>query len=175
LLQTQVRTGKPFNPLLGETYECDRSDDLGWKCITEQVSHHPPMAAQHCEGRGWKCWQEFCLSSKFRGKYLQVIPLGVAHLVFPETGKNVEIMRFMGETTTWYLTSSNFPSGHHYTWRKVTTTVHNIIVGKLWVDNHGETEIVNHTTEDKCHIKYIPYSYFNRDVQRKVYVYRCAN
>lgn len=32
------RTGKPFNPLLGETYECDRMDDLGWRCIAEQVS-----------------------------------------------------------------------------------------------------------------------------------------
>lgn len=25
-------------------------------------------------------------------------------------------------------------TGHHYTWKKVTTTVHNIIVGKLWID-----------------------------------------
>lgn len=32
------RTGKPFNPLLGETYECDRMDDLGWRCLAEQVS-----------------------------------------------------------------------------------------------------------------------------------------
>jgi len=82
----QVRTGKPFNPLLGETFECDRLDDLGWRCFNEQVSHHPPMAAQYCEGRGWKCWQEFTMSSKFRGKYLQVIPLGIAHLVFTESG-----------------------------------------------------------------------------------------
>jgi len=35
---TLNRTTKPFNPLLGETYECDRTDDMGWKCITEQVS-----------------------------------------------------------------------------------------------------------------------------------------
>lgn len=35
---TTTRTGKPFNPLLGETYECDRSRDLGWKAISEQVS-----------------------------------------------------------------------------------------------------------------------------------------
>ncbi len=26
-----------------------RSEDLGWKCITEQVMHHPPMVAQFCE------------------------------------------------------------------------------------------------------------------------------
>lgn len=34
---TSNRTNKPFNPLLGETFECDRMDDLGWKCISEQV------------------------------------------------------------------------------------------------------------------------------------------
>lgn len=69
---TAARTGKPFNPLLGETYECDRTDDLGWRAISEQVSHHPPMVAQHCEGQKWRCWQEFTMASKFRGKYLQV-------------------------------------------------------------------------------------------------------
>ena len=28
---TSIRTGKPFNPLLGETFEIDRTDDKGWK------------------------------------------------------------------------------------------------------------------------------------------------
>ncbi|XP_076644474.1 oxysterol binding protein isoform X2 [Halictus rubicundus] len=140
---TATRTGKPFNPLLGETYECDRIDDLGWRAISEQVSHHPPMLAQHCEGRKWRCWQEFTMASKFRGKYLQVIPLGTAHLEM-EGGMQ------------------------HYTWRKVTTTVHNIIVGKLWVDQSGDTDIINHKEGITCHLKYTPYSYFSRDSQRKV-------
>ncbi|XP_043239908.1 oxysterol-binding protein 1-like isoform X2 [Amphibalanus amphitrite] len=141
---TSQRSGKPFNPLLGETYECDRRDDYGWRVISEQVSHHPPMVAQHCEGdAGWECYQEFTMSSKFRGKYLQVIPLGISHLHFPKTG-------------------------NHFTWRKVTTTVHNIIVGRLWVDQHGDMEITNHKTGDKCNLKYVPYSYFSRDVLRKV-------
>ncbi|XP_052861291.1 oxysterol-binding protein 1 isoform X3 [Anopheles cruzii] len=142
---TSNRTGKPFNPLLGETYECDRTDDLGWRCINEQVSHHPPMAAQYCEGRGWRCWQEFTMTSKFRGKYIQIVPLGYAHVEFPATG-------------------------NRYTWRKVTTTVHNIIVGKLWVDNHGEMEIFGERNAKgvKCHLKYLPYSYFTRDTQRRV-------
>lgn len=83
---TSIRTAKPFNPLLGETYEFDRTDDFGWKSIAEQVSHHPPMVAQFCQGRGWRCWQEFTMSSKFRGKYLQVIPLGIAHLEFDSSG-----------------------------------------------------------------------------------------
>lgn len=34
---TGNRTTKPFNPLLGETYEFDRSEDLGWRSLTEQV------------------------------------------------------------------------------------------------------------------------------------------
>lgn len=142
---TSNRIGKPFNPLLGETYECDRTDDLGWKCIAEQVSHHPPMAALHCDGRGWAGWQEFTMTTKFRGKYLQVVPLGNAYVEFRNTG-------------------------NRYGWRKVNTTVHNIIVGKLWVDHHGDMDIVGRNSAKgyKCHLKYIPYSYFSKDSQRKV-------
>lgn len=142
---TANRTGKPFNPLLGETYECDRTDDLGWRCINEQVSHHPPVAVQHCEGRGWVSWQEFTMTSKFRGKYIQVVPLGNSHVEFTA-------------------------SGTKFSWRKVTTTVHNIIVGRLWVDNHGDMEIIGEKSAAgyKCHLKYLPYSYFTRDSQRRV-------
>ena len=34
---TAIRTGKPFNPLLGETYELDRTSDKGWTSLAEQV------------------------------------------------------------------------------------------------------------------------------------------
>jgi len=132
---TAIRAGKPFNPLLGETFEFDRREDLGWRCIAEQVLHHPPMVAQYCESEGWSCWQEFTMRSKFKGKYLEVEPLGITHLEF----KN---------------------SGNHYTWRKVKTVVHNIVIGKLWIDQHGEMEVVNHTKGDKCYMKFEPYSYF---------------
>ena len=89
------------NSISGETYECDRTDDKGFRVLSEQVTHHPPMVAQYCEssrtdskpGEEWKCWQEFTMRSKFRGKYLEVEPCGIAHLVFPK-------------------------SGNHYTWRK---------------------------------------------------------
>ena len=101
------------------------------------------MLAQYCEGRDWVCWREFAMTSKFRGKYLRVDPIDITHLEFPS-------------------------SGHHYTWRKVSTTVHNIIVGKLWVDNHGEMTITNHKTGDLCHLNFPAYSYFSRDTPRKV-------
>ena len=31
------RVNKPFNPMLGETYECDRRAELGWRCFMKQV------------------------------------------------------------------------------------------------------------------------------------------
>ena len=46
------------------------------------------------------------MRSKFKGKYLEVEPLGITHLEFPKTG-------------------------NHYTWRKVKTIVHNIVIGKV--------------------------------------------
>ncbi|KFD65521.1 hypothetical protein M514_01429 [Trichuris suis] len=140
---TVARTGKPFNPLLGETYECDRMDDMGWRSISEQVSHHPPAAALYAESERWKLFQEFTMSSKFRGKYLSIIPMGYSHLEFTD-------------------------SGNYYVWRKVTTVVHNIIVGKLWIDNYGEMTIEEKKYGVKCHLKYIPYSYFSKDTPRRV-------
>ncbi|XP_073803561.1 oxysterol-binding protein 1 isoform X8 [Danio rerio] len=141
---TVHRTGKPFNPLLGETFELDRLQESGYRSLCEQVSHHPPAAAHHAiSERGWTLRQEIALASKFRGKYLSIMPLGSIHCIFEK-------------------------SNNHYTWKKVTTTVHNIIVGKLWIDQSGEIDIVNHRTGDRCHLKFAPYSYFSRDVARKV-------
>ncbi|XP_068558946.1 oxysterol-binding protein 2 isoform X3 [Cebidichthys violaceus] len=141
---TVHRTAKPFNPLLGETYELDRREEFGYRSLCEQVSHHPPAAAHHViSQRGWTLWQEITIASKFRGKYLSIMPLGAIHLLFHS-------------------------SGNQYVWRKVTSTVHNIIVGKLWIDQSGDIEIVNHRTKETCQLKFSPYSYFSRDVPRKV-------
>lgn len=45
------RLYKPFNPLLGETYELRRKS-VGFHYIAEQVSHHPPVSAVFCEVPG---------------------------------------------------------------------------------------------------------------------------
>ncbi|XP_061840064.1 oxysterol-binding protein 1 isoform X4 [Nerophis lumbriciformis] len=141
---TVHRTGKPFNPLLGETFELDRLRECGYRSLCEQVSHHPPAAAHHAfSEKGWTLRQEITLASKFRGKYLSIMPLGAIQCMFAK-------------------------SNNHYSWKKVTTTVHNIIVGKLWIDQSGEIDVVNHKTGDRCHLKFAPYSYFSRDVPRKV-------
>ncbi|VDN52401.1 unnamed protein product [Dracunculus medinensis] len=140
---TGNRTTKPFNPLLGETFECDRWADLGWRSMAEQVCHHPPVTAHHADGRKWSLHQDFTMTSRFRGKYLSIIPIGYTYIKFNGRSNN-------------------------YSYKKVTTTVHNIIVGKLWIDNHGEMVITNHLTGDKCFLKFHAYSYFSRDIPRKV-------
>ncbi len=61
-----------------------------------------------------------------------------------------------------------FKDGQHYTWSKVTITVHNIIVGRLWAENHGDAVIKNHATNHTCHMHYDAHSYFSRDSDRRV-------
>ena len=40
------------------------------------------------------------------------------------------------------ITHLEFPkSGNHYTWRKVKTVVHNIVIGKLWIDQVRKLEV----------------------------------
>lgn len=95
-------------------------------------------------------FQEISIVSRFRGKYLSVTPQGHTHVII----KN----RDGGDQ-------------NHYTYKKVTTTVHNIIVGKLWIDNHGEMLIENHSTGDTCIIKFHAYSYFYSEKSRKVYIF----
>jgi oxysterol-binding protein-related protein 3/6/7 len=66
---------KPFNPLLGETFEFDRPDKgsrlliLGFKYIAEKVSHHPPIMATHAFSNNFKFYQDSLLKTKFWGYY----------------------------------------------------------------------------------------------------------
>ncbi|XP_069107379.1 oxysterol-binding protein-related protein 6-like [Argopecten irradians] len=108
---------KPFNPLLGETYECIR-EDKGWKFMAEQVSHHPPISACYCESKNFTFWQDVRIKTKFWGKSMEIQPLGIVNLFLP---------KFQD----------------HYKWNKVTTCVHNLLGGQRWVDQYGEMQIRN--------------------------------
>ena len=88
---------KPFNPLLGkfftdfydvmtllyflgETYECIR-EDKGFKYVSEQVSHHPPVSVCHATSEKWSWWQDFRVKTKFWGKSMEFQPEGVVNLM----------------------------------------------------------------------------------------------
>uniref|UniRef100_A0A8C9YE87 Oxysterol-binding protein n=1 Tax=Sander lucioperca TaxID=283035 RepID=A0A8C9YE87_SANLU len=124
---TYHRAGsKPFNPVLGETYECDRPDK-SFKFIAEQVSHHPPVSACHSDSRNFTFWQDVRWKNKFWGKSMEIVPMGTTHVTLPAFGD-------------------------HYEWNKVTSCIHNILSGQRWIEHYGEMSIKN-INSDACQCK----------------------
>ncbi|CEQ42845.1 SPOSA6832_04710, partial [Sporobolomyces salmonicolor] len=85
---------KPFNPLLGETYECIRPDK-GFKFISEKVSHHPPILAFHGEAscKGWEVDGHIAPSQKFWGRSMEVFVSGEYTVKFTQTGETFSIRK----------------------------------------------------------------------------------
>lgn len=75
---SEWRTMKPFNPLLGETFELERD---GFHLVTEQVSHHPPISALHCDHQKYTFWASTHVKTSFKGTHLRVDPEGTHHLI----------------------------------------------------------------------------------------------
>ncbi|XVF02609.1 hypothetical protein REPUB_Repub04eG0189700 [Reevesia pubescens] len=132
---TEGRQCKPFNPLLGETYEADYPDK-GLRFFSEKVSHHPMIVACHCEGRGWKFWADSNLKGKFWGRSIQLDPVGVLTLQFED-----------GET---------------FQWSKVTTSIYNIILGKIYCDHYG-TMRIRGSGNYSCKLKFKEQSIIDRN------------
>ncbi|KAM7253323.1 hypothetical protein ACFE04_025941 [Oxalis oulophora] len=132
---TDGRICKPFNPLLGETYEADYPDK-GLRFFSEKVSHHPMIVACHCEGTGWKFWGESNLKSKFWGRSIQLDPVGVLTLQFDD--------------------------GEIFQWSKVTTSIYNLILGKLYCDHYGTMRIEGNR-DYSCKLKFKEQSIIDRN------------
>ncbi|XP_052827249.1 oxysterol-binding protein-related protein 6 isoform X9 [Octopus bimaculoides] len=124
---------KPFNPILGETYECIR-EDKGWRFISEQVSHHPPVSACHCDSRNFIFWQDVRIRTRFWGKSMEIQPIGNVNVFLPKYND-------------------------HYQWNKVTTCVHNLLGGQRWVDQYGEMHMRN--GDISCKITFTKASYWS--------------
>uniref|UniRef100_A0A0D9ZC71 PH domain-containing protein n=1 Tax=Oryza glumipatula TaxID=40148 RepID=A0A0D9ZC71_9ORYZ len=132
---TDGRSCKPFNPLLGETYEADYPDK-GLRFFSEKVSHHPMVVACHCEGTGWRFWADSNLKSKFWGRSIQLDPVGVLTLEFDD--------------------------GEVFQWSKVTTSIYNLILGKLYCDHYGTMRIQGNN-EYSCKLKFKEQSIIDRN------------
>jgi len=126
------RVAKPFNPLLGETFEYVRPDK-NYRFFIEQVSHHPPIGAAWAESPKWTYYGESSVRSKFYGRSFDINPLG-----------------------TWFLKLRSPDGGpdDFYTWKKVTSSVIGIMTGNPTVDNYGPMEIKNWTTGEVCYLDF---------------------
>jgi hypothetical protein len=114
---------KPFNPLLGETFELVR-EDRGFRLIAEKVSHRPVQLAYHVDSKDWSLTQSPMPTQKFWGKSAEIITDGKTRL-------------------------SLHGSAEHFSWGNPASFLRNIIAGEKYVEPVGEMVVANETTGQK--------------------------
>ncbi|KAJ2308910.1 Oxysterol-binding protein 3, partial [Coemansia sp. RSA 2704] len=119
---------KPFNPLLGETYELVESQS-GFRFVAEKVSHHPAVMACYADAPGFRLWQDSSGKSKFWGKSIELIQTSNVHIELPA-------------------------HGDHFTYCKPSALIRGLLSGDRTVDFTGEMVIVNRTTGDRCAVAF---------------------
>ncbi|CAA2993270.1 oxysterol-binding -related 3C [Olea europaea subsp. europaea] len=127
------RTWKPFNPILGETYELVNHGGITF--ISEQVSHHPPMSAGHAENEHFTYDVTSKLKTKFLGNSVDVYPVGRTRVTLKRDGVVLDLV-------------------------PPPTKVNNLIFGRTWVDSPGEMVMTNLTTGDKVVLYFQPCGWF---------------
>ncbi|XP_029954564.1 oxysterol-binding protein-related protein 7 isoform X2 [Salarias fasciatus] len=132
---------KPFNPVLGETYECIR-EDRGFRFISEQVCHHPPISACHADSENFSFWQDQRWKNKFWGKSLEILPTGMVNVTLPRYGD-------------------------HYEWNKVVTCVHNVLSQQRYLEHYGEVTIKNlKSSVCTCKITFVKSRYWGSETNK---------
>uniref|UniRef100_A0A672RB06 Oxysterol-binding protein n=1 Tax=Sinocyclocheilus grahami TaxID=75366 RepID=A0A672RB06_SINGR len=129
---------KPFNPVLGETYENVR-EDHGFHYIAEQVSHHPPVSACHAESDNFSFWQDQRWKNKFWGKSVEIVSSGMVNVTLPNYGD-------------------------HYEWNKAVTCIHNVFSQQRSLEHYGDVVIRNlNNDECTCKITFVKSRYWGDD------------
>ncbi|XP_028286730.1 oxysterol-binding protein-related protein 7 [Parambassis ranga] len=132
---------KPFNPVLGETFECIR-EDRGFRLISEQVCHHPPISACHADSDNFCFWQDQRWKNKFWGKSLEILPVGMVNVTLPRYGD-------------------------HYEWNKVVTCIHNVLSQQRYLEHYGEVTIKNLKNDVcTCKITFVKSRYWGSDTNK---------
>ena len=108
---------KPFNPMLGETFELIR-EDRGFRFIAEKVSHRPMRMACQAESEKWSFAQSPLPTQKFWGKSIEVITEGRVRVALHATEE-------------------------HFSWTAATCFLRNIIAGEKYVEPVGTMTITN--------------------------------
>ncbi|KAF2099783.1 hypothetical protein NA57DRAFT_37943 [Rhizodiscina lignyota] len=121
---------KPFNPMLGETFELVR-EDKGFRLISEKVSHRPVRMACQAESERWTFLQSPMPVQKFWGKSIELNTDGRARVFLHTVG---------GEKD----------KGEVYSWTLATSFLRNIIAGEKYVEPVQTMTVVNESTGAKA-------------------------
>lgn len=132
---------KPFNPLLGETFEYVCTE-RNFRYVAEQVSHHPPVCASFASSAEWEVAQQAVVDTKFRPTKLKLVPNGGIRL------------KLVGHAEV-------------YEWNKVVTCIEDVFNSKRWVDHNG-TMNVDVSTGCQAVIKFQEASMFKKSKTRDV-------
>jgi len=119
---------KPFNPLLGETYENIR-DDKGFKFISEKVSHHPPIMACYAESDDFIFFQDNNIKTKYWGNTMECISNGVVHLILKKFNE-------------------------HYTWEKVNSVICKAMYSNRYLEYRGELKVTEANSGNYFNLKF---------------------
>ncbi|KAJ1942813.1 hypothetical protein EC988_006393, partial [Linderina pennispora] len=155
------RIAKPFNPLLGETFEYVRRDKK-YRALSEQVEHHPPISACWVEGKNYTYHADTNIRSKFNGGSLTVVPTGVCHvtlklpLAFLERDADAGTPKQEAHIHEGYFTE-------HYTWDKLTTNVNGIMIANFWIEHVGDLNVRNHRTGDLTKITFMQSNWMGKN------------
>ncbi|KAH8685669.1 oxysterol-binding protein [Tricladium varicosporioides] len=126
---------KPFNPMLGETFELIRTEKEvpgGFRLIVEKVSHRPVRMACQADAANWSFSQSPAPDQKFWGKSAELITAGRIRIVLRLPDGSDEL----------------------YSWNVATMFLRNVVMGEKYVEPVGTMVVTNETTGSRASVEF---------------------
>jgi hypothetical protein len=126
---------KPFNPLLGETFELVRtSKDIpgGFRLLVEKVQHRPVRLAMQADSANWSFSHSPAPGQKFWGKSAEITTEGRVRIVLRLADGSDEL----------------------YSWNIATMFLRNVVMGEKYVEPVGSMHVTNDTTGHKACVEF---------------------
>ncbi|CAJ2502606.1 Uu.00g100000.m01.CDS01 [Anthostomella pinea] len=126
---------KPFNPLLGETYELLRTESEvpgGFRLIVEKVTHRPVRLAMQADSAYWSLTQSPAPANKFWGKSAEITTEGRVRVALRLSDGTDEL----------------------YSWNIGTMFLRNVVMGEKYVEPVGTMTVSNESTGAKANIEF---------------------
>jgi hypothetical protein len=121
-------TRKPFNPMLGETFELVR-EDKGFRLLSEKISHRPVRMAMQAESRDWTFLQSPMPVQNFWGKSAELNTHGRGRVLLHEHAEA-------------------------YSYTLATSFLRNIIAGEKYVEPVSTMAVVNESSGAKAVVSF---------------------
>ena len=122
------RVKKPFNPLLGETFEYFEGEV---RCVLDQVSPHPPISAFYCDCDDYTIWGHISVKANLSLSGFSLVPKGPF---------NVKLKR----------------TEELFTFERPKYSMHNYMIGALYLWINGDMTCTNSKTGDKLVVNFKP-------------------